>query len=70
MSLYYIIAASAACITLVVTLLGTSVGVGIAYGVIKQRLISHEQQDKSRFDEIAGMLTEVRSDIKTLLTTR
>ncbi len=63
---YYVVAISAA----LVTLIGTAVAIGVAWGVVIQWQKSHEQRDAERFLEQGLMLKEMRDDIKTLLTTR
>lgn len=63
---YYIIAT---CVALI-TVLGTAVAVGVAWGSLSSFQKSHEERDTERFAEITGTLREVRDDIKTILTTR
>lgn len=65
MNWYYIIAACVGSMTL----LGTVLAAGIAWGMLTQRQKSHEEHDDERYAETSAMLREMRDDIKTLLTT-
>jgi hypothetical protein len=39
----------------------------IAWGSLRQRVISHEELDRTRFESIERMLKEVRDDVKQLI---
>jgi archaellum component FlaF (FlaF/FlaG flagellin family) len=39
-----------------IAIISCSVSVGIAYGALKQRLVSHEEQDRERFDTVIDLL--------------
>lgn len=44
-----------------------ALGVASSWGALWQRLRSHEQADIDRFQAHAMLLTEIRTDVKTLL---
>ena len=51
----------------IVAIVVPTAGAFISWGMLRQRLISHEQRDDDRFDFVKQLLSEVRADVKKLL---
>lgn len=50
-----------------VAIIVPSSAVAVAWGALRQRLISHEALDNERFDSLKELVTEVRDDVKTIV---